>query len=947
MFDRVLAGLDSMSTRVVEIVGEPGIGKTRLLAEFRIRAEQRGQLVLGGRATEFGRGVPFGIAIEVIDDCLAALDADQLQRLDPYCLDLLTVLLRSAAEGSVAPLIPASYRWRRAVRTLLQALAEPHGLVIALDDVHWADAASAELLDHLFRHPPRAPALLAVTYRPRQVPARLAASLASAGSDGFVERIELGPLTVEEAREFLGPSFSSSSQLALYRSSGGNPLYLEALAAAPPGMHEPAWSLGGTLACKLPPCVSVALRVGFDVLTPIGRVVAHAAAVLGDPFEPEVVAEVAGVSTPEALAALDDLVALDLVRPTASSQFCYRHPLVRQVVYHDAGAGWRLGAHVRAALALAARNVSAVARAVHLERAGHAGDDDSVGVLAEAAQIMVNRAPAAAARWLHAALRILPDRRGYAMRRLELLGALGRALAMAGKLHASRSVLYEVLRLSTHSSSRHRADAVVWCAHVEPLLGRHREIRALLLAELAALPDENSIEGAMLKSGLASTSLQAGDLDPAWAEEAMDAARHHHDLTLRAYALGMLAMAASVNGDIDRACECASEARLALDKLPDDEFAQRLNASAWIGWSEAYVECYEQALGHFSGGLCLARQAGCGFVIPHVLVGLTSVYTCLGRLAEAAACAEDAVDNAQLLATDQLRSMALTAQARVALVSGNDQIARMIALRAVEATGTVKDPWWRLSRIVLAEARLACGDPEGCVQAIVDAGDGPELVGIAAFLRVEVYGALVRIELAQGCDDAALRWADRAEAAAAALGLPGRTGFALLARAEVLAANDAIIAFKHALAAAAAFSKTGQRLDAGRAHRLAGTLLAGAGDRRRAMVEFEQAATLFDLCGARRLSDQVRREQREFGSVNRYEDERPSRALGLDALSSREFEVATLVSKGLTNRQIARILSLSPRTVETYLERVFVKFGASSRAEVASRIGPALAGSSS
>ncbi|MGH8907854.1 MAG: helix-turn-helix transcriptional regulator [Egibacteraceae bacterium] len=944
VLNRILSE-DSASARVVEIVGEPGMGKTRLLAELRRRAEQRGRLVLAGRATEFGRGVPFGIAAEMIDDCLAALGTGHLERFDPHCFSLLGASFPARA-GEAIPAAPVGYPLYRAVRMLLQALAEPRGLVIALDDVHWADAASVELLEHLLRHPPRAPTLVAVTYRPRQAPTRLVAALADAGGDGLVERLELCPLTVEEAGELLGSTVSSSHRRTLYQGSGGNPLYLKALAAArrdPTDPADPAWSLDDALACGLPVPMSVALRAGFDALTPIGRVVAQAAAVLGDPFEPELAAEVAGVSPSEALAALDDLVAVDLVRPTASSQFCYRHPLVRRVVYHDAGAGWRVGAHARAATALATRNACVIARARHLERAGHLGDEAGIGVLVEAAQLMVSRTPALAARWLRAALRLLADEGGCVPRRLDMLVALGRALAMAGQLDASLSVLREALRLPADRPSPQRVEAVVWCARVESLLGRHREARALLVAEVAALLDERSVEVAVLKSELASVSLQGGDFDLAWAEEAMAAARCHHDLTLRVYALGILAMAASVNADIDRACDCASEARLVLDELPDNELAQRLPAIVWVGWSEASVESYEQALDHFNRGLCLARETGCDFVIPHVLVGLASVQTSLGRLREAAGYAEDAVEAARLLGSDQLCSMALTAQARVALASGDTEAALMVALRAVETAGTVKDPWWRLSRIVLAEARVASGGQQGSVEAMVDAGHGPQLPGIAAFRRVEVYEALVRAELAQDHDDAALRWADRAEAVASGLGLPGRTGFALLARAEALAATDVLMAGEHALAAAAAFSQTGHLLDAGRAHRLAGAALAAAGGRRRALAEFEQAATLFDLCGAPRLADQVVREQEGLTSRARHEFGRVPEVCGLGALSSREFEVAALVSKGLTNRQIARTLSLSPRTVETYLERVFVKFGASSRAEVASRVGPALA----
>ncbi|HEY2765303.1 MAG TPA: ATP-binding protein, partial [Pseudonocardiaceae bacterium] len=153
----------------VEIVGEPGIGKSRLLGQVAHVATGHGHTVVSGRATEFERCVPFGVVVEALDDHLAALNPPDQQRL---CGERL---------GLLAKVFPALQAWRprcgeqvrdaeryrlhRAVRALLEALAEPPGIVVLLDDLHWADPASIELLVHLVRHPPRAPVLVAVSYR--------------------------------------------------------------------------------------------------------------------------------------------------------------------------------------------------------------------------------------------------------------------------------------------------------------------------------------------------------------------------------------------------------------------------------------------------------------------------------------------------------------------------------------------------------------------------------------------------------------------------------------------------------------------------------------------------------------------------------------------------------------------------------------------------------------
>ena len=132
---------------------------------------------------------------------------------------------------------------------------------------------------------------------------------------------------------------------------------------------------------------------------------------------------------PAAIDALDELLALDLIRPTdVPRRFRFRHPLVRRAVYEAAPGGWRLGAHERSAEALAERGAPASARAHHVELAARQGDRGAVGVLREAGEAAAQRAPASAARWFAAALRLLPGT-APAEERVELLLARSGALA--------------------------------------------------------------------------------------------------------------------------------------------------------------------------------------------------------------------------------------------------------------------------------------------------------------------------------------------------------------------------------------------------------------------------------------------------------------------------------------------------------------------------------------
>src|SRR5438094_6899731 len=107
--------------------------------------------------------------------------------------------------------------------------------------------------------------------------------------------------------------------------------------------------------------------------------------------------------------AVDELLGLDLIRTTdLPRRFRFRHPLVRRAVYEATAGGWRLGAHERCAAALAARGAGAAARAHHVERSAREGDLGAVAVLREAGEATKRLAPASAARWFAAALRLLP-----------------------------------------------------------------------------------------------------------------------------------------------------------------------------------------------------------------------------------------------------------------------------------------------------------------------------------------------------------------------------------------------------------------------------------------------------------------------------------------------------------------------------------------------------------
>jgi hypothetical protein len=408
----------------VEVTGEPGIGKSVLLAELARTSRERGYRVV----THTGPGC-------LVDKLREALGTEPCP---------------AGAENRRA--------CRKEVRGLLARLAPP-GVVLLLDDLHTAGGATLALLADLLDQPPRAPVLLALGYRPRQAGVRLRTLLSD---NRAVERLRLGPLSESDAAALLAATVPAERIRAVHRAAGGNPLYLLALAGA--DLCELADRTDPRLA--LPPAVEARLLAEFDALPPAAHAPVRAAAVAGTEFTAELVADIAEVSDAVATAALDEAVRVDLLRPTpVDGRFAFRHPVVRCAVYAGTGPGWRHAAHRRAVAALAA--APPIARAEHLACVARPGDLVALDTLTDAARDAQRHNPVRAARLLRAALRVLPDHGPDAARRWRLRVGLARALASAGRFQDSREVLHQALRAAPDQASEARTEAVALCARVE------------------------------------------------------------------------------------------------------------------------------------------------------------------------------------------------------------------------------------------------------------------------------------------------------------------------------------------------------------------------------------------------------------------------------------------------------------------------------------------------
>ena len=937
--DETLDGLRSGRPRWLVISGEPGIGKTRLLGQLADRAAERRHPVWVGRGAELERELPFAIWIDALDDHVASLGERKLDALVGERVGELARVLPSAGAGTGAAaggLQDERFHAYRAVRALLARMAMGRPVVLILDDVHWADDASLELIAHLLRRPPPAPVLVALAFRAGQVPNSLLAALDAASRDGLVTEIGLGPLSEAEADALLG-----AAQPRLYRQSGGNPFYLEELARAPdpPVAPGPESEQVG-----VPPAVAAALGQEIHALPEGARRLGWGAAVAGEPFDLDLAAAAAGMDEREALAAIDQLLASNLAGPTdVARRYRFRHPLVRRAVYDGAGEAWRLEAHARAAAALADRPGALAAHAHHVERSARVGDEEAAAVLEQAGHQAAARAPAVAARWFEAALRLLGGDGSDPGRRLALLVPLAGTLAATGRLERALDALVESLALVALPDLRVRLIAA--CAACENLLGRHAAAHARLLAALDALEDPRSAAAAALHAELAADALYDSDFEAMrqWAARAADTARAQSDRGLEALATALLCFAEYNLGNAEASAAARDRAAALIDALPDDQLMLRLDAPYYFGFAAYFCERYELAIRHLRRGINLSRAIGQGqFVIP-MMVGLAHALEMRGRLGEAAETADAAVEAARLSGNRQVLGFALVADAWTAAALGDGERARAAGDEAVALLDGLDDSvLTRGTHAHLGVMWADLGEIDRCLTAFRAVGM-PDFPTIEPGRRAWMYAALARVELVRGDRAAAAAWADRSEQTVQGLELPLAEAWLLHARAAIaLDAGDAEAAAEVALEAAAHGEAVEAPLTAARCRTLAGIALAAAGRRDDGVRELTRAEAELSQIGAARHRDEAARELRRLGERVSARQRRGG-GEGLDALSGREREIAELVAEGRTNREIGEQVFLSEKTIEGHLTRIFAKLGVTSRVEVAKTIGRARA----
>jgi class 3 adenylate cyclase len=377
--DQELARLESCAQealsgmRVVNIVGEPGIGKSRLLHEFRQRIDRKRFSLLSGDCSSDGRQTAFLPFIEVVRSSFqiqAGTDkADAARQLESgltaLALDsaenrglLLNLLGLPAPEGALAGLdaVMIGLRTRDLLLRLLTARCRLKPAVLLLEDLHWIDSASEDLLARSAELEKQLPLLIVCSHRPEYQPHWLPRDATT---------INLAPLSTQAMSDIvqsrLGQDAPPAALLELIAErADGNALFAEEIAGylKERGLTGQGATGGdfdrAAVAAVMPASIQTLLAARIDALDASDRELLQSAAVMGRRFDPDVLAAVAAKDAEQRLMAMQ---ALDFIyRDPATGDFTFKHALVRDALYSSMLAPQRAGLHLRIAEELEARS---------------------------------------------------------------------------------------------------------------------------------------------------------------------------------------------------------------------------------------------------------------------------------------------------------------------------------------------------------------------------------------------------------------------------------------------------------------------------------------------------------------------------------------------------------------------------------------------------------------
>jgi class 3 adenylate cyclase len=443
-------------SRFIALGGEAGMGKTRLASELAARAQRLDWEVLWGACSEAEFSLPYLPFVEAVGNYLSRQDtdrlADKLGAARRELAQLFPLLGRDEPDAPVGDPTQAKLRLFEAVVGLLSLPARERGLLLIVEDVHWADAATRELLDHIARRLTNMRSLVLVTYRSDELDRRhpLAPLLQTWRRSRVAEPVTLSPLGETEVAEMIaaildhdeiGPEFRD----LMHERTEGNPFVLEemlreAIDRGDVFRTADGWDRREMTEVRIPETVRDTILLRFARLDPAEAQVLQAAAVLGRTFDYATLLAVADLPEATVQSALAIGVAQQMIEEVSSARATYRwrHALTEEAIADEIVLPRRQEIHGRAADVLSATGASALQVARHL--LGAARFDEAVPACLEAAQEA--EASFAFAEALEVLERALPHVHDP-VERSRVLCRMGRVLWTDGKTAAAETVLAE------------------------------------------------------------------------------------------------------------------------------------------------------------------------------------------------------------------------------------------------------------------------------------------------------------------------------------------------------------------------------------------------------------------------------------------------------------------------------------------------------------------------
>ena len=350
-------------SNVTLLVGEPGIGKTRLLDELALRVAQDGALVLRGGAFEADGMPPYLPFLEAIGRYIRITPWERLQKQiahAPHTLlsifPELATYLGSEQLPHTLPSDQARLRLYQAIGLFLENISSSQPLVLILDDLHWMDSASLDLLCYITRHHSKAKLFIMGAYRKSEVnrTQALNRALTELVRQRMLTTVAVDPLSSQETEDlavnYLGGPISGDVSLLLYTQSEGNPFFAEELIrgwveAKTLVKDEAHWYAPVLLECTLPSSIIGALRQRFALLAPETINHLRVAAIIGRTFDLPLLAAVEKQEIESLEEQIVEAERASLVRSNQEGTYTFNHDNIRACLYAEVSASRRRRLH--------------------------------------------------------------------------------------------------------------------------------------------------------------------------------------------------------------------------------------------------------------------------------------------------------------------------------------------------------------------------------------------------------------------------------------------------------------------------------------------------------------------------------------------------------------------------------------------------------------------------